>query len=211
MTQQYSAPPGPEWLQRGLARRRFLKWTLTASAVMAGAAAGGFLWLRRSPLDRQRIPDWADELSPGEFLLLDRCRRVLLPTEGRDLPDTETVPVVANVQRTLSLLAPALRQQLSQGLGLFDNAAVFRHGRRFVDLDDETARDYFDRWGRGLVLQRTLATVIKQLVYSAYWRDERTWPALEFDGPVSDRWGLAYLGNAPMPEDDGDVQTGIPE
>ncbi|KAF0805447.1 hypothetical protein A6D6_02253 [Alcanivorax xiamenensis] len=211
MTQQHSAPPGLEWLQQGLARRRFLKWTLAASAVMVGTAAGGFLWLRRSPLDQQRIPDWAGGLSPGEFLLLDRCRRVLLPTEGRGLPDTETVPVVANVQRTLSLMAPALRRQLSRGLGLFDNAAVFRHGRRFVDLDDETARDYFDRWGRGLVLQRTLATVIKQLVYSAYWRDERTWQALEFDGPVSDRWGLAYLGNAPMPEENGEVQVGVAE
>ncbi len=91
---------------------------------------------------------------------------------------------------------------MGTGLGLFDNAAVLSHGRRFVDLSDADARAYFDSWGRASVIQRTLATVIKQLTYSAYWQEPATWAPTGFDGPVSDKWGLAYLGNAPLPADD---------
>ena len=99
------------------------------------------------------------------------------------------------------------RQDVATGLTLFDNAAVFFHGKRFVDLDEATARDYFDAWSRGNVVQRTLGTVIKQLTYTSYWRDESTWGPVEFDGPVSDRWGIAYLGNAPLPDQQSEQAT----
>ncbi|MFP1684268.1 gluconate 2-dehydrogenase subunit 3 family protein [Alloalcanivorax sp. C16-1] len=201
MTPQHSARRVTAVWQRGLSRRRFLTWALAGTAGVAAVAAGGFALLRRSPLDEQAKPAWAGGLSRQEYHLFDRARVALLPTEGTNLPDTGQVPVVANVQNMLGYMAPPLRDQLATGLGLFDNAAVVFHGRRFVDLDPATARDYFDAWSRGNAIQRTLATVIKQLVYSAYWSDPATWPPIEFDGPVSEQWGLAYLGNAPLPDD----------
>ncbi len=186
--------------QQGMARRRFLKLGLFGVAGVAAVAAGGFALLRRSPLDDQPVPPWATGLSAAEFPLFERARQALLPVTGTALVHSDKVPVVQNVQQTLSYLDPVTRKELGTGLGLFDNAAVFSHGCRFVDLDDAQACEFFDRWGEGSVIQRTLATVIKQLVYSAYWQEEATWAPVEFDGPVSDRWGLPYLGNAPMPE-----------
>ena len=115
--------------------------------------------------------------------------------------------MVRNVQGILGFMDAATRKDVATGLTLFDNAAVFFHGKRFVDLDEATARDYFDAWSRGNVVQRTLGTVIKQLTYTSYWRDESTWGPVEFDGPVSDRWGIAYLGNAPLPDQQSEQAT----
>lgn len=187
--------------QQGVARRQFLKWGLGGVAAVAAVAAGGFAILRRSPRDDIAPPDWVSGLSASEFHLFDRAREVLLPVAGTSLIDSAAVPVVQNVQRTLDYMDPSTRKELGMGLSLFDNLVVFTHGCRFVDLDDAQARTLFDRWGQGSVLQRTLATVIKQLVYSAYWQEPVTWPPTEFDGPVSEKWGLAYLGNAPLPVD----------
>ncbi|MGJ3255090.1 MAG: hypothetical protein ACFE0K_02075 [Alcanivorax sp.] len=193
--------------QQGMARRRFLKWGLLGSAGVAAVAAGGFALLRRSPLDKQAVPAWAQGLSEAEYHLFNRARQVLLPVDGTALLPSEQVPVVKNVQTLLGHLHPLTRKEVAAGLGLFDNAAVLTQGSRFVDLSDEDARDYFDSWGQGNVIQRTLATVIKQLVYSAYWQDSATWPPTEFDGPVSDKWGLAYLGNAPLPDSVADGEA----
>jgi len=201
MTQQQTARRLSAALQQGVTRRRFLKWTLVGGAGVAAAAAGGFALLRLSPLDDQPEPDWADGLSRQEYHLFDRARVALLPTVGTDLTPSSQVPVVHNVQHILGFMGAATRKDVATGLSLFDNGAVFFHGKRFVDLDEATARDYFDAWGRGNVIQRTLATVIKQLTYTSYWRDESTWAAVEFDGPVSEQWGLAYLGNAPLPDE----------
>ncbi|MZR61917.1 hypothetical protein [Alcanivorax sp. DP30] len=193
--------------QRGIARRQFLKWGLGSVAAVTAVAAGGFALLRRSPRDEMTPPDWVSHLSATEYHLFDRAREVLLPVAGTPMIDSANVPVVQNVQQTLGFLDPVTRKELGAGLSLFDNVVVFSHGCRFVDLDDAQAKALFDRWGEGSVLQRTLATVIKQLVYSSYWREPVTWPPAEFDGPVSEKWGLAYLGNAPMPQESSlDVQ-----
>lgn len=201
MNSQYQAGRIQRVWQQGLARRQFLKWGLGGVAAVTAVAAGGFALLRRSPRDDMPAPEWATGLSAAEYHLFERARVVLLPVEGTNLVDSATVPVVQNVQTTLSFLDPVTRKELGAGLSLFDNVVVFSHGCRFVDLEAGPARELFDRWGEGSVLQRTLTTVIKQLVYSGYWQEPATWPPTEFDGPVSDKWGLPYLGNAPLPQD----------
>ena len=193
-SQQQTARRLSSAFQQGVTRRRFLKWGLVGSAGVAAAAAGGFALLRLSPLDDRPKPDWADGLSRQEYHLFDRARVALLPTVGTDLTPSDQVPVVRNVQGILGFMDAATRK-------------VFFHGKRFVDLDEATARDYFDAWSRGNVVQRTLGTVIKQLTYTSYWRDESTWGPVEFDGPVSDRWGIAYLGNAPLPDQQSEQAT----
>jgi hypothetical protein len=210
MKKIHSAPIVAATWQRGMARRRFLKWGLLGSAGVAAVAAGGFAFLRRSPLDKQPVPAWVTGLSAAEYHLFDRARQVLLPVEGTRLTPSDQVPVVRNVQALLDNLDPEIRKEMATGLGLFDNAAVLSHGRRFVDLSDADACAYFDSWGHASVIQRTLVTVIKQLTYTAYWQESATWAPTDFDGPVSDKWGLAYLGNAPLPANDA-LGTNQPE
>ncbi|WP_223422494.1 twin-arginine translocation signal domain-containing protein [Alcanivorax limicola] len=184
-------------------RRRFMKGVLLGSAGLAVAAGGTFAVLRRSPVDQQPVPEGIRHLSQSEYHLFRRAIDVLLPLAGSALTPVAEVPVLANIDAMIGTLPAHIRKDVASGLMLFDNAAVVSgwHGRRFVDLDDADAVAYFDRWSRGSVIQRTMNTVIKQFVYVSYWRDPKTWPPVEFDGPVSDRWGIAYLGNAPLPEE----------
>ena len=49
MKSPHSAPNVAAIWQQGMARRRFLKWSLLGSAGVAAVAAGGFAFLRRSP------------------------------------------------------------------------------------------------------------------------------------------------------------------
>lgn len=189
-----------------LGRRRFLRHALFGTAAVLTIAGGGFAWLRRSPLDREPVPDTIRHLSAAEYHLLQRATQVLLPLSGTSLAPLSQVPVLANIDHMVGLLPAHIRKQVAAGLALFDNAAVVAgwHGRRFVDLDDAAAVDYFDRWAAGNSIQRALSTLVKRFVYVAYWRDPATWDAVEFDGPVSEKWGLAYLGNAPLPQEQGE-------
>lgn len=182
-----------------LTRRRLLKGVLWGSAAGLAVVAGGVAWLRRSPLDALPLPADIQYLSQAEYYLFERAITALLPTAGSSLVAPDQVPVLRHIDATMGLLDPAIRQELSVGLGLFDHAALLNHGCRFVDLEPAQMVAYFDRWSAGNTLQRTLASVVKQLVYVSYWRDPVTWPPIEFDGPVSDRWGIPSLGNTPLP------------
>lgn len=188
----------------GLGRRKFLKIALYGGAGLAALTAGGFALLRRSPVDAVPVPDHIRHLSASEYHLFSRAIEVLLPVAGSGLTPLEQVPVIEHLDHTMGLVPAAVRQDLATGLSLFDNAAVLvgLHGKRFVDLDDQQAVAYFDDWSKGNMIQKALATVVKKFVYISYWRDPATWPPVEFDGPVSDRWGVPYLGNAPLPEQD---------
>lgn len=193
----------------GLGRRRFLKWALWGTAGAAALAAGSFTLLRRSAVDDLPKPDHIQHLSDSEYHLFNRAIQVLLPLAGSGLTPLEQVPVMENIDHTMGLIDPAVRKDLTAGLSLFDNAAVLvgLHGSRFVDLDDAQAVAYFDAWSEGNMIQKALATVVKKFVYISYWRDPKTWPPVEFDGPVSEKWGVPYLGNAPLPEQDQEVSA----
>jgi hypothetical protein len=191
----------PALALQSMTRRRFLRWTFYSIAAASACGVAALSWMKRSPLDQLPIPDGLHSLSASEYHLFRRAASVLLPTAGRNLAPLSDIPVLKNIDSMLALLTPAVRDELSIGLALFDHGALVSgwHGKRFVDLDDVQALDYFDRWAVGNTIQRTLATVVKKMVYVAYWRDPKTWPAIEFDGPVSDRWGLTSLGNTPLP------------
>jgi hypothetical protein len=52
------------------------------------------------------------------------------------------------------------------------------------------------------LFQGGLIVSLKTLLGIAYWRDPRTWQGLEYDGPVTAKWGIRRLGNMPLPRDD---------
>lgn len=183
----------------GLSRRKFLRATLWGAAGAAAVLGGGFAWLRRSPLDKVPAPEHLKNLTASEYHLFQRAIVVLLPTEGTKLTPADQVPVIDNIDHLLGLLSPAIRKDISAGLGLLDNAAVLSYGQRFVDLELADAIRFCDDWSVGNTIQRTLSSVLKKFVYMSYWSEPVTWAPLQFDGPVSDRWGIPSLGNTALP------------
>lgn len=182
-----------------LSRRKFLRATLWGAAGAAAVLAGGFVWLRRSPLDKLPAPAHLQHLSASEYHLFQRAIVVLLPTEGTTLTPADQVPIIDNIDHLLGLLEPSIRKDLGVGLSLLDNAAVLSYGRRFVDLELADAIRFCDDWSEGNTIQRTLSSVLKKFVYMSYWREPATWAPIQFDGPVSDRWGIPSLGNTALP------------
>lgn len=185
-----------------LSRRRFLKSSLWLGAGVAAVAAGSFAVLHRSEKDKQALPAGISTLTLQEYLLFSRLTQVMLPTQGSALVDPAQVPVVEAIDRLLAGLRPDIRKQLGMGLSLFDNIAVFTGGHwgRFVDLPDAAATAYLEHWiNSPRMPQRAIASAAMRLVKTGYWSSPKTWAAVEFEGPVSQKWGIPSQGNAPLP------------
>lgn len=196
MTEQITAP-----LEK-VTRRRIMKMALWGTAGAAAVAAGAFALLKRSPLDGRPKPENLTNLSQAEYLLFERAMPVLLPVSEAGLTPLSEVPVLENINHLISLVTPAVRKDIATALSLFDNAAVLIHGKRFVDLDDQQALAYFENWSTGNMLQRALGVVVKKFVYVGYWQSPETWKPLNYDGPVSVKWGIPDRGNEPLPPED---------
>lgn len=189
-------------IESGLSRRSFLRTTLWFGVAATAAAAGGFAWLRRSPADALPLPAGIRHLSATHYQLVDKLARVILPVAGTDLPALTQVPVAARVDRLLDGLRPDIRQQLFMGFTLFDNLSVLSGGHygRYVDLPDDAAAAYLDRWmNSSLYPLRAIASAAARLVKTGYWTDTATWAALGYPGPVTRVRGIPALGNAPLP------------
>lgn len=140
-------------------------------------------------------------LTPDSVAIFSKLIEVALPTQGTRLAPVASIPVLENIDKTLSILDAQIQADLSLAVYLFDYSPTLMglHFTRFQNLDTAKALDYLEGWQNAGSVQRGIATALKKIVYASYWRDERTWPALEFDGAVSEKWGLKSLGNAPMP------------
>lgn len=140
-------------------------------------------------------------LTPAQQALFQRLVTVLLPAEGNSLTPAASVPVLANIDHLLAGLDDKVRGDLGAGITLFEYGSLVLGGHfsRFTRLNDAEAVAYIDAWQNGSSIQRGVAATLKRLVYASYWRDESTWAPVQFDGPVTERWGLPSLGNAPLP------------
>lgn len=176
-------------LQQTLNRRSFLMGTLafsvSASAVLSGCS----------------MPASVSPTAPLKQLLA-RLVPLVLPA-GTPLHAASTDRIMTAVDGILADMEPAVLADLDKAVTLFEYGSGLATGRfsRFSGLSDADALAVLDEWQNGASLQRGVATVFKKLVYLAYWRHPDTWPAVEFDGPVSVKWGLPSLGNAPLPAD----------
>lgn len=183
-----------------LSRRRFLKSALWATAGVSAVLAGGFTLLRRSAHDAEPVPAGLVHLDPSHYRLFQHLAVVLLPTAGTMLTSAELIPVARHVDAILGALDVDIRKQLAMGFGLFDNAAVFTHGKRFVDLPVAEAQAYVSDWvNAGNLAKRSIGLVVSKLTHTGYWMDAATWSPIEFDGPVSKKWGIPSRGNQPLP------------
>jgi hypothetical protein len=183
-----------------LSRRGILRWGLGLSAGAAALTAGGLMWLRRSPVDLAPLPAGLSSMSASQYHVIRRLSEILLPTEGSNLYPLAQVPVAAHVDALLSNLHHDIRRDLGLGIALFDNAAIIGHGSRFVDLSDAQALSHIDAWLRsGLLPKRAIGFALTKLTQIGYWMDERTWAAIEYDGPLTGPRGIPALGNRPLP------------
>lgn len=171
-------------------RRTFLRGTL----LLAGAASAGLVTGCQ--------PNVAPGSAPMLWQVLRHMQPLVLP-DVAPLISAGQIEIEKNVDALLTLMDADILKDLDMAAALFDYGASVLgwHFARFSSLNDEEAIAYIERWQNGVPLQRGVVTVFKKLLYASYWRDPATWVPLGFDGPVSERWGLPSLGNAPFPED----------
>lgn len=173
-------------------RRSFLRGSL----MLAGAASTGLLTACQ-PSGTVATGD-----APMLLTVLKRLQTVALPDTPPLIPAAR-VDINKHVQELLVLMDPQIIKDLDGAATLFEfgSSILGWHFARFSSLSDADAIDYIDRWQNGVSMQRAIATVFKKLVYASYWRDPATWVPVGFDGPVSVKWGIPALGNAPFPDD----------
>ncbi|MBS4098311.1 MAG: hypothetical protein KGZ83_15925 [Sulfuricella sp.] len=176
-------------------RRDFLKLAVGS----AGLAATGFLPASAAA----GIPKDIRFMGDAEFKVFQRLAQVTLPVNGTKFAPLSAIPVMQTLDAALlGGMAPHELQGLKAGVKLFEDAPLKTYGKPFSKLGDKQAAAFCDAWGNSAdALERGLVTALKKLVTLSYWANPPTWAALGYDGPVSKKWGLPPLGNAPMPSE----------
>lgn len=165
----------------------------TACSTMLGKPNG--------EVNSNEVASKAQTLSAKERRLFNQLAEVLLPDARGDLPNWQSLPVMQTLESVVVDLDPSARADLKLAVSLFDYSPLLMSIKfRTVSLmrKDDVAK-MVKKWENGLFLQRGVITSLKSLVYLSYWRDENTWQAIEYDGPVTKKWGINALGNQPLP------------
>lgn len=181
-----------------LSRRSLLVTGARTAAVAASLLALPRELLADEAQKTDGVPTSIKNLSEVEYRVLDKLRIVMLPTQKFSLPSSTQIPTMENVDAWTSKLNERTRLLLTVGAQTLEYGSLYRFSR-FSQMSDEKATRHVHNWQTGNVVQRGVMTSLKMLLTLGYWQDLRTWPALQYDGPVSDRWGIRALGNAPLP------------
>ncbi|MFM2347186.1 MAG: hypothetical protein RL654_1939 [Pseudomonadota bacterium] len=174
---------------------------LSRRDVMRALAALGSAPLLAPASARAALPAGLVHLDAAQAAVMLRLAQVTLPVEGSRLAPWQ--PEVLLQTLDAALLGPMdarVRAGLRGGIEAFEAAPRATLGRPFTALDDAQACAFCDAWGASTEpMQRGLVTGLKKLVQLSYWAHPSSWPAVGYDGPISERLGLKSLGNAPMP------------
>lgn len=185
-----------------LSRRRFLK-----TGLILGTGAATALTLPARAFAASSVPTYIQHLSEAEYRLFDKLRMVFLPTERfNTLPSTTEVPVMENLDQLVGRLNADTRFLLALGSKTMEFSTLYRL-KRFSSLSNEQVLSQLHAWQNGLAVQSGLIISFKTLLGVSYWRDPRTWQALEYDGPVTAKWGIRRLGNFPLPRDEDEAMV----
>lgn len=176
-----------------LGRRDFLKLT----ALGIGMAATGIF----SAGANAEVPAGIRFIEEDQFRVFNRLMQVSLPVKGTKLASLDDIPVMKTLDAALLAgMRPHELLGLKIGVKVFEEGPLKTYGKPFSELDDADAAAFCDAWGNSeQAMERGLATVLKKLLALSYWANPPTWAALGYDGPVSKKWGLQALGNAPLP------------
>jgi hypothetical protein len=177
-----------------LSRRGFLRGSVLAGAALSAGCA--------RLLGRREAPEALEyeHLQPSEVRTLRRLTEVLIPPSEGLPSSTEEVPTVGNIDSMAGRMPPQTRELFGLALWVFERRPMVSFSfSRFSNLGDEEALEYIRSMQQASFFERGLTTTLKTVVTLNYWRDERTWPALDYWGPVTEKWGVTRLGNAPLP------------
>lgn len=182
-----------------LSRRSFLRTFALAGMVVTTAVSAGCSTL----LGRRDAPEKLKykHLKPDEVATISKLIEVYLPTAEFGLPDSmRQVPTLQNIDTMIGHMAKQTRDLLGLGLWLLEYRpmASFKF-KRFSNLSTDKARAYAQALQQGNFVERGLLTTMFSMIGLNYWRDPSTWEPLHYWGPVSITWGVARLGNAPLP------------
>lgn len=200
MSQQEFSDRHPSFMAglEPLSRRGFLRTgVLVGAAVSTGCSNlfGGMLGRREAPEALEY-----EHLTADEVRTVRRLTEVLIPASEGLPSSTEEVPTVGNLDAMAGQMVPQTRELLGLGLWVFERRPMLSFSfTRFSNLDDDKALEYIKAMQDASFFERGLMTTLKTVVTLNYWRDSRTWPALDYWGPVTEKWGVTRLGNAPLP------------
>ncbi|MDP3536402.1 MAG: gluconate 2-dehydrogenase subunit 3 family protein [Halomonas sp.] len=182
-----------------LSRRDFLK--AAGGLAMVASMSTGLLGAAQALAD---MPTEIRVMSTSEYAVMHRLMEVALPTAGTSLVPPTSLPVMQTLDAALlEKMAPHLLAGLKEGIAYFNDGPREEYDKPFVELTDAEAVAFCDAWADSdEIPQRALAMGLKKLVGLAYWAHPPTWEPLGYGGPVTERWGLKSLGNAPMPLSD---------
>ncbi|HEX4870544.1 MAG TPA: hypothetical protein VFV15_07500 [Moraxellaceae bacterium] len=200
MSHNDSIPPGFLAGLEPLSRRRFLTAGIRATAATGVLLAlpGRVLAAGATEAGRGPVPSGILNLTDLEYRVFDKLRVLMLPTQKYDLPSSVEVPVMQNVDVWVGKLNQRTRTLLKLGAQTLEYGSLYRFSR-FTTMSDARAAKHVHNWQTGNVLQRGVMSSLKMLITLGYWQDTRTWPSLQYDGPVTEKWGIRRLGNAPLP------------
>ena len=178
-----------------LSRRSLLRTTALAGLALTTGCARLF--------GRKEAPEALayTNLTEDEVRVVAKLTAAILPTEQYGLPSSlNEVPTVKNVDKLAGRMSGQTRELLSLGLWVIEYRpmASFRFSR-FSKLDNQEAYEYVVALQEGNFVERGLISAAKTLITVNYWRDSRTWEGLDYWGPVTEKWGVRRLGNAPLP------------
>lgn len=193
-----SIPPGFLAGLEPLSRRRFLTAGVRVTAATGALLALPGQVLAAGAVRKDGLPEGIRHLTELEYRVFDKLRVIMLPTQKFDLPSSEEIPVMQNVDVWVGKLNQRTRLLLKVGAQTIEYGSLYRFSR-FSRMPDAKAQRHVANWQTGNVLQRGVMSSLKMLITLGYWQDTRTWPSLQYDGPVTEKWGIRRLGNAPLP------------
>ena len=180
-----------------LSRRSFLK---AASGLAVAASLGTGLLGAANAF--AAVPEGIKVMSASEYQVMHRLMQVTLVTQGTGLVPASEISVMQTLDAALlATMEPHILEGLKGGIAYFNDGPRAEYGHPFVELSDAQAAAFCDTWADSdEVPQRALAMGLKKLVGLAYWANPPTWTPLGYGGPVTEKWKLESLGNAPLPK-----------
>jgi hypothetical protein len=173
---------------RRLSRRRFFRLGIAGSIVLG---AGGVLAWQTSGYEvPASVARRLRHLSAKELRIVEAVAERIVRSDDDAFPSAAEVEVALQVDAILDSLHPADRRELLGLLHLLEHALPPWSGTfgRFTRLDGSARDAVLESMRSGSSqLMRGAFEGLKSLVVLAYFRDERTWGPIGYDGPLVGR------------------------
>ena len=129
---------------------------------------------------------------------LKLAHTVLPPSEYEK---TKNIGFKEEIERILNHLPSQSVSTINSVLVLFDKLSwlIGWNFSSFTNLERKQALAYCQKWQNGFKWQTLAFNGIKSIIYTAYWSQPKTWPAIGYPGPVSVKNKIPVLGNASLP------------